>query len=311
MQDSEDNQSPDHKPCDGTAQGAGQNATPGKSGRFNDIFDVAGGIICTAAAAACFDNGFHKVGLIFIFSAIVFGLIIIRHHVEKTGFEYTNQCFWIFLALAALLLGSLVLKTPELKPHPDFSFCMCLGDTYDDAIELTNDFLIVTNFDKYTTMGALCLPMKTGESNAMLSFLIKNNSSELAEKVEVTVFLTKNLVCLPSSGWLQSKSKTSFTHSDSLGKLQTDKVQSWMFPLAVDLLPGNGNWLPILQVSATDINAEWGELDIMARAKDCPAKIISFSLCFLPNQVKNIKPLVLLAKEIPNVGEVIIVPPEK
>jgi hypothetical protein len=58
-----------------------------------NILEIGGGLIFGMIAVACSDAGFHGLGFFFGFLAVVCGLAIVAHHLQKIGLKTDGHYF--------------------------------------------------------------------------------------------------------------------------------------------------------------------------------------------------------------------------
>jgi hypothetical protein len=244
-----------------------------------DAIEIVAGLVFGGIAIALDAAGFHTLSLIFGFLAVVCGLAIAAHLLQKFGLKYIKTGFVVTLITMALLFGFLATHepAPEPKPHPHFTFSVMVDNNPDHEIQLTNSFFVFNSYYKNTVpSGELFVSLKPGQSNILLNFGVKNNSSVTAEYIDITVSLPENLGCIADDRWNKAK----------LDALDVSKfgnpiiMESWGDSLPA-LLPGS--WAVLSGIKIPQIKEQQQILVlIMARSKDSPAESIAFILKFMP-----------------------------
>jgi hypothetical protein len=188
---------------------------------------------------------------------------------------------------------------PESKPFPFFSLSVRTEEMASIEIPLTNDFLIPTLGNGVPEIwGNLFIPTD-GKSLTHLMLGIKNNSSTLAEDVDFLISLPARWQCGEGQGWLRAQNNT--INADILYS-SNDPVQSWAYPFAAPILPGDGIQIPFISLFP-DVSPPSDKPDvvcIMVRAKDIPVsamKEICFRLTFIPTNHFD-KPFLIKAEKI-------------
>lgn len=228
-----------------------------------------------------------------LFLGLISGAFALRLSLINHGAKYrwANVAFFCMAIPSLVLCGCLlwVEILPETKPYPHFSFSIFLDSAPDDVIDLTNDFLRITDFsDSELTPvklnAALLMQRQPEQSNAMLKLIVKNDSSVDAESPEVIIALEQDWRCLPDSDWLKEKRLNScnFVVGEvSPGNFSTNSLQRWLFPLPSGwLLRGDSGVLPPFRIAQLSYPSG---IIFMARSVDSPVNAIGFNLLF-PSQ---------------------------
>ena len=197
---------------------------------------------------------------------------------------------------------------PELKPYPHLTFAIVKPGTHEIETQLTNNFLLNTEFghSNYTS-GVLIFPT-VEKSNVVFNLYAKNNGPVFAEYAVIGVSIPIEFSCRPDPGWVRCFSKTTIGYTDSSGVNKVNATDEWLFEVH-NLLPGNGIMLPALRFSniTAPPNSSCG---VLTRAKDSPAQELDFQLIFFPVSTNSsVKPFVLKSNQINGHG-VTIIPPE-
>ena len=253
---------------------------------------------------------------------LVFGLGLFTHHAIK-GWPPRKRVFsWVYAASCValpLLLFMLSRQTAESKPHAHFTFSLFLDSAPDDLIDLTNDFLRITNFSdnelipvKLTSV--LLMQRQPEQSNTVLRLIIKNDSSVDAQSPEVTITFEQDWRCLPDSAWLREKRVSSgnfLVGETSPGVFSTNSLQRWLYPIPSEwLLRGNSDMLPPFQIAQLSYPSG---IILMARSVGSPANAIGFNLLFPSQDAPFVvrKPFLMLATNMEHGQFKVSISPEK
>ena len=196
--------------------------------------------------------------------------------------------FSFFCVVMACLFYISSLNRPQpITPVPRAHFEFSVIANGLKRIVLTNDFLIVHEFDKaHSVPGFLFVPMDPGDSNLALRVFVQNDSSAFAENVEITFMATTNMPCTLDNGWFgEQMFDDAWAASISGGVRQTNAIQSWKYIAPYSVLSGNGFEIPLVRLSSSQIG-EWnGAISLMARAKDSPTSEVFFGIWTMPKSL--------------------------
>jgi hypothetical protein len=206
--------------------------------------------------------------LVFVFSGYATRLELINY--GATHRKATCAGLSIFFSGAVLLSGLFWWKHSQPDLRPRFTFVFSTADAPTARVELTNDFLVLTNFEHFEVCGDLVVPKKLDATFTKFKFGIRNDSVVVAELIEVSMVLPNDVLCLPDDGWVPG---------DPVGPT---KMQSWVTREAFGLLPGNGRMLPDMRVAPIFPEQQFIPIAISARGKDSPHAWLGFSATFWP-----------------------------
>jgi hypothetical protein len=301
----------EHQNCTGGEPG--QKATPNAKGGFVVIRDAIGLTASAIFAAIFFSTGHNVAGLWCSFVGLVSAFHNYFYYlaIKKPDLAVLiwGTYGWLIILMAigfGVWTPSLLHPKMEPKPYPHFKFSLCVDNATDDPVELTNDFLIVTNSDTgYAVPGALCIPVQPGQSNVELSLMVQNDSSVTAEYTEVVISLTPNILCLPSAGWMKYTSKSRYGAVNRSGIVKPLKAQGLIYHVPT-LLSGRGAWTPSIRIAKADEDA--AEMTVWARAKHSPTNFVAAQIMFFiePKSPENMelvhKPFAVVPQATTNGG---------
>ena len=296
MQDENGDNRADDDSGQRTTQDGEEDVIPTKRDILVDAAEIAGGIIFGGIAVALAEAGFHFWSFVVGFLAVGCGLLVLAHLFEKLGLKYVKDALVVLLFLTAALFGFLALhKSPaESKPFQHFVFSLRNTDRPSEKVELTNDFLIETNFNHvHNVFGAMIVPLNSGQSNVTLRFGIEPSFD--ADSVEAEISLPQSWEIVPDGAWVGVEMDfLKCITVNASGVLETNPMQSLAYKLPQNLLSGNGTVLPDIQLRhATPLGpSSSGVMGLMARAKGSPTTAISFNLFTLPNSFFGINEFV-------------------
>lgn len=241
----------------------------------DDIFKFIAGLAFVSWMLDEFVPDTHK---IFLFAAIAFGLAdavyVLAHKIfKKTSFAIV--C-WVLYAIS--LIGIFKNEnSPGPTPSPHLTAGLRIAELTSTFLELTNEnfFAGSPNFWHWLPM-----PLLNGHSNVDFVVEVNNNSSQLAEDVEVDVSLPGDWKYSLENGWISMDTKGSFGTPDGNGKFITNSLQSWVFFSPFPLFPSNSEVLPWIKVLNCSSDQE-GALFIMLRAKSAKDQRIGFPFVFV------------------------------
>jgi hypothetical protein len=286
----------DEKGNDRAGESAAQNGADQEISSKRDllisIVEISGGLIFGSLTVASAEAGFHNLGFFFGYLTVVCGLAIIAHYLEKVGLKYVKTSFLMSLILMAAIFGILAFHKPpaESELHPHFKFGVGMGNPpFDDEVNLTNSFLIATYSGKPTAvLGYLVIPVPIGQSNVIVYFSVINNSSALAEHVEVCFSISKELECVPDERMINSPiwMKASSNEKQSSIWASSDFI----------LLSGNGVSLPGIQFKNVPMGMPSKNppiFSIIAKSGDSSVDSIKFGLFFFSQKNDFSKPFIV------------------
>jgi hypothetical protein len=173
---------------------------------------------------------------------------------------------------------------PESKPYPNFKFYAFIGENPDDVVGLTNNFLFLPaaiGTNDFYFDGVLIVPTQIKQTNIVFNLGIQNDSSVLAEDIEITISASSNLMCVPDARWWKVTGAGFFLGWDIRSRKPL-AIETWGEEIP-DILPGNARVLPSISLKTLGDN-DWAALGVMVRARDSPTKILAFNLIFEPVQ---------------------------
>jgi hypothetical protein len=164
------------------------------------ILEIGGALVFTGLAVGCHDAGYHKWSFFFGYLAVCCGLAIVFHHLETLGLKRAKAGLIAALLFFACLFAFFMFHEPEKPgPHPQFNVSLQIGDSPDDTVFLTNDFLFHENIKKVGELskgqilvnglatGTLVIPVQPNESNKVFNFIVQNISPITVEKLQASI----------------------------------------------------------------------------------------------------------------------------
>lgn len=181
--------------------------------------------------------------------------------------------------------SNLLVINPAPKPlaenQPHFTFALQVGDSLDDNVQLTNDFLAVTNFGPIGhSEGELVIPVHEGQSNLTLT-IWPTVDADVFEPL-VMISLPRTWTLTPNSGWEWLINESVVVEN---GVTNIPNKLAFVLPQRV-LLAGNGRNLPPLSITSfpqpSMTNAQ-GNITIMARGKSpTPTSCVACPVILFP-----------------------------
>jgi hypothetical protein len=303
----ENNHSADDNPGQKTTQNSGKHVSPTKRDGLIDILEIAGGLVLGMIAVACADAGFHIWGFFFGFLAVVCGMAIVAHYLEKLGVKFIKTGLAVSLFLLLALFAFLAFHKPPQEPKPHFVLSLQIGDSKASTVILTNDFLFTQNFSKAAeypngsflfkgiAKGCIAIPVEFGETNKILNFIVENDSPIKANDLEVSVGFPKDWeLKLDSEKWHSLIGE----HLITTGwDLEITNLQFWSAHPPWPLYPGDTTIFPaITNLSIPEFNNPTNKIGffrLSVRATDFEEQL-SANLLFVrtPSNSFFVKPFV-------------------
>jgi hypothetical protein len=223
-----------------------------------------------------------------------------NHHWKKWKYNSVASGVVILAFVLGLFVIAAVWQNKPAIEATKKNFTFALNMYEPTEILLTNDFLIHTNFNETGQLhGALVIPVASNESEAILHFGIINDSTTIAEHVNVRLTFLKGPVRAADFGWQGFRSKSQWTMTFDKSKTVTNEIEEFTFPLD-SLLSGNACDLPPIAISVPPTNSlqTWSIVGLMARAKDFPTVSVVFAVVIfkVPSAVSPNKPVVVYIK---------------
>jgi hypothetical protein len=282
-----------------TTQNGIKHISPAKDSLI-EILEIAGTLIFGIIAFVCADAGFHILGIIFGYLAVVCGMGIVAHHLQKFGVKFVKTGLVVSVILLAALFVFLALhkSPPETKPYPHFSFSVLKQErTLEDAVELTNEFVVIPSGP--VAINNLLCPI-TVPDNFVFRLNVQNMGPPMSENARITILFPKELSCYPSPEW----------DDDERGQFSALTFHP------PNLLSGDSWELPDIRFRHTPLSPADGNLRplicfILARAKDSPAELVEFNFVFLLISTKvSLMPIIAPSTNIGGGKSVSVIPPE-
>lgn len=276
---------------------------PNVKGLWPVVRDALGTLVSGIFASIFFSTDHIVYGLwcSFIGLAVAFD-IPFQYYAQKRP-KHRRQVwisYWfLLLAIAGwFVVWSYHISHPaesNLKPVPRLTIVFSTADAPTNRVELTNDFLVVTNFHHSDICGDLIVPKGLDEPYVKFKFGIRNDSPVTAQTIEVSILLSKEWLCFPDDGWMPG---------DPVKLSGQLEMQSWVCKPEA-LLPGAGVELPDIRVASfpefqTNI---FTPMAIRARAEDSSVEWRVFSVLFWPpstNYPTIARPFVVFEPKLPN-----------
>ena len=205
--------------------------------------------------------------------------------------------FGAFVSIMAVVFVVSSQPPEESKSNPHFKFELFAEDDPDHSVKPTNDFLRVLAFSDVTpavvpVYSCLVMPRHADRTNVELRFVVK--SDKLSEGTQITISVPTVWNCVPGTGWIPMSPLAATLVKTPTGIVTTNFDQSWLYPLPLSLLPGNGEVTPTIQISQLPNPTIFS---IMARDNNSVAGAVSFNLFFAPTSSVFLKPFVILGKD--------------
>ena len=227
--------------------------------------------------------------------------------------RYKRLTFWNKLGVIASIVGILAFVITLItlpifersKPRPHFRFSLQVGDSATAVVVLTNDCLfragmvnVITNlsngflFFNGIANGCVVIPVASGESNKIFSFIAENDSPVKVTDLEIAVGFPKNWeLGLDSTKWHEVGE-----HFTVPGwRLQITNLQFWAAQSPWPLFPSDSvTFPPITNFSIPASNNPTnknGDFELSVRSTDFES-LISANVLFVRIPSNSFKPFV-------------------
>jgi hypothetical protein len=304
---------------------------PGDNGQHNDVRTPngnKGGNTKSIIISVIVFAAFEALGVYFwqIADALAGNLRIFVHWISlcflvagpfSAWHEMVNgskRWVWSSYGFACILNGLvalLVWHPTRQPPQPHFTLSLQAGDDPDSIVDLTNDFLFVseyslsrTNSDgrlwfNGTTRACILVPLSPYESNKVFTVTAENDSSIKVSDLEVAVGFPKDWKCLPDSKWKQIDLSLFLPG----WKFDFKNLQCWAAQCPYNMFRGDSIHFPPITNAAPLLHfasdQRTGFLTVSVRSTDFE-EIIMANIVFLPASPEFSKPRVIQGYSNPN-----------